>query len=88
MLHLHQAAAAVALSSKLGKQNDHLQDVYLFVKFEEVSNNKKSKQTNKQTNKMKIDNAAATKLTNKHRINWIKVQLQYDERQLEQMKQL
>jgi hypothetical protein len=48
MLHLHQAAAAVALSSKLGKQNDHLQDVYLFVKFEEVSNNKKSKQTNKQ----------------------------------------
>jgi len=37
---------------------------------------------------MKIDNAAATKLTNKRRINWIKVQLQYDERQLEQMKQL
>jgi hypothetical protein len=37
---------------------------------------------------MKIDNAAATKLTNKHRINWIKVQLQYDERQLQQMKQL
>jgi hypothetical protein len=37
---------------------------------------------------MKIDNAAATKLINNHRINWIKVQLQYDERQQQLMKQL
>jgi hypothetical protein len=36
----------------------------LFVKFEEVSSNIKSEQTNKQTNKMKIDNAAARKLIN------------------------
>ncbi len=86
MLKLHQAA--VALSSKLWKQNDRLQDVCLFVKFEEVSSNIKSEQTNKQTNKMKIDNAAARKLINNHRINWIKVQLQCDERQQQLMKQL
>jgi hypothetical protein len=60
----------------------------LFVKFEEVSSNIKSKQANKQTNKQKIDNAAATKLINNHKINWIKVQLQYDERQQQLMKQL
>jgi hypothetical protein len=60
----------------------------LFVKFEEVSSNIKSEQTNKQTNKMKIDNAAARKLINNHRINWIKVQLQCDERQQQLMKQL
>jgi hypothetical protein len=56
----------------------------LFVKFEEVSSNIKSEQTNK----MKIDNAAARKLINNHRINWIKVQLQCDERQQQLMKQL